>query len=349
MPEGHTVHRIARQFDADLVGQVVRASSPQGRFADGAALLDGSQVTVAAALGKHLFLGFDEPGAPTLPVGTLAGVRVGGREPEAAGPPRWLHVHLGLYGAWDLHGRVSPLGDGGPAASLGAPRRRAVRMGEGESVLPGDRGPAGEVPEEPEERPLDEPDLPFPPEPVGAVRVRLAAPETVADLRGAITCEVLTPDDVGAIVAKAGPDPRVDFWPDPQTEAVRRIRARRVAVGQLLMDQGVISGIGNIYRAELLFRAQLEPHTPGARVPEEVVAGLWQDWVALLDDGVRVGAMLTREDLVDEASRVAALADPALRHAVYGRAGEPCLRCGTTVALEEMAGRNLFWCPGCQV
>ncbi|MBX9246662.1 Fpg/Nei family DNA glycosylase, partial [Actinotalea ferrariae] len=223
-----------------------------------------------------------------------------------------------------------------------------VRMGEGERALPAAGSRGRDVVEEPEEHALDEPDLPFPPAPVGQVRVRLAGADTVADLRGAITCEVLTPDDVVGIVAKAGPDPRVDAWPDPRAVVVQRVRRRKVAVGQLLMDQAVVSGIGNIYRAELLFRAQLEPHTPGASVPEEVVAGLWDDWVGLLDDGVRVGAMLTREDL-DEPGRAAALADPALRHAVYGRAGEPCLRCGATVLREEMAGRTLYWCPGCQV
>ncbi|MBX9247108.1 Fpg/Nei family DNA glycosylase, partial [Actinotalea ferrariae] len=129
MPEGHTVHRIARQFDADLVGRTVAVSSPQGRFADGAALLDGRAMTVASALGKHLFLGFDEPGSPPSSPGTLPRLDGAGARD---GPPHWLHVHLGLYGAWDFHGVVSPLGDGGPVASLGAPRRRAVRMGEGE-------------------------------------------------------------------------------------------------------------------------------------------------------------------------------------------------------------------------
>lgn len=356
MPEGHTVHRIARQFDADLVGHRVAVSSPQGRFADGAALLDGAEMTTAAALGKHLFLGFG-----TAPAGTPR-LAVGGLAPE-----RWLHVHLGLYGAWDFHGRVSAQGDGGAVGSLGAPRR-AIRMGEGERALPAAGGrtvrdsSAGVDDEEPEEAPLDEPtgDLAedpgdgatFPPPPVGQVRVRLATAATVADLRGAITCEVLTPDDVADIVAKAGPDPRVDAWPDPEAVVVRAVRRRRVAVGQLLMDQSVVSGIGNIYRAELLFRARLEPHTPGAQVPEEVLAGLWRDWVALLDDGIRVGAMLTREELGadgDPGARALALADPSLRHAVYGRAGEPCLRCGATVLREQMAGRTLYWCPACQV
>lgn len=314
MPEGHTVHRIALQLAADVVGHRVAVSSPQGRFAAGAALLDGGTVTDARALGKHLFLGFD----------TASGRRV-------------LRVHLGLYGAWDLHGRVSPITPGSAAVgSLGAPRvRRAVRMGEGESALPGDAedGPASAAP--------------FPPEPVGQVRVRIMTAETVADLRGPAACEVLTDDDVARIEAEAGPDPRVDASPAAQARFVERVTRRRVAVGQLLMDQTVVSGIGNIYRAELLFRAELDPWTPGRDVPTEVAAALWTDWAALLDDGVRTGVMLTRPGL-EGAERAAATTDPALRHAVYGRAGEPCLRCGTAVVVETMAGRKLYRCPGCQ-
>jgi endonuclease VIII len=310
VPEGHTVHRIARQFALDMVGRPVRVTSPQGRFADGAALLDGSRMVEARAHGKHLFLGFEGPG----------------------GVSRWLRVHLGLYGAWDFHGRVTPLTKGAAAQpSLGAPRRRAVRMGEGERSLPG--GPAGGEP--------------FPPEPVGQVRVRLLAEVTAADLRGPTACEVVTPEEVAAVLREAGPDPRT-AGPEAEDVVVERVRRRRTPVGVLLMDQSVVSGIGNIYRAELLFRAGLDPFTPGTRVPEEVVRGVWRDWVALLEDGIRTGVMVTREDL-DEAGRVAALRDRARRHAVYGRAGEPCLRCGTPVALTDMAGRKLYWCPGCQV
>ena len=104
MPEGHTVHRIARQFARDFVGHRVAVSSPQGRFAQGAALLDGRELLTSAAVGKQLFLGFE-----------------GGHV---------LRVHLGLYGAWDFLGVVSPLTEGGGAvASLGAPRvRRSVRI-----------------------------------------------------------------------------------------------------------------------------------------------------------------------------------------------------------------------------
>ncbi|MCL3859697.1 zinc finger domain-containing protein [Actinotalea sp. K2] len=310
MPEGHTVHRIALQLSADMVGERVSVSSPQGRFAAGAALLDGALMTRASAVGKQLFVDFERETHQVLT----------------------LRVHLGLYGAWDFAGQVSPLTPGGAAiSSMGAPRvQRAVRMGEGERVLPdGATGPE------------------FPPPPVGQVRVRLLTAASVADLRGPTACEVLTPQEVATVVGRAGPDPRVDHGPQAREEFVRRLTTRRTAVGQLLMDQGVVSGIGNIYRAEMLFRARLSPRTPGTAVPPEIARRLWEDWVVLLEDGVRTGVMITRTDL-DEEGRREALGDRAVRHAVYGRGGQPCLVCGTPVAVADLAGRTLYWCPTCQ-
>lgn len=312
MPEGHTVHRIARQLERDLVGHRLRVTSPQGRFAAGAERLDGRVLLASRAVGKQLFLEFE---------GDVV-----------------LRVHLGLYGAWDLHGRVSPPGDGlAPLASLGAPRaRRAVRVGERESEL----AAAG----------VD--DAVFPPEPVGQVRVRLASDETAADLRGPTACEVLDPGAAAAAAARLGPDPAALDDPDALVAAgeqvVRTVTSRSTAVGALLMDQSVVAGIGNVYRAELLFRARLEPRTPGRRVPPDVVRALWQDWTVLLADGIRTGVMLTREDL-DEAGRARALVDRDARHWVYRRAGLPCHVCGTAVQVEDMVARKLYWCPVCQV
>ncbi len=318
MPEGHTIHRVARQFARDFVGRRPAVSSPQGRFAGGAALLDGRELVTSAAVGKQLFLGFE-----------------GGYV---------LRVHLGLYGAWDFIGAVSPQTDGAAAvASLGAPRvRRAVRMGEGER-----EGSGG--------------DEAFPPPPVGQVRVRLATDVTVADLRGPTACEVLDPSATATALARLGPDPAVEDdvrarmtgavtvpgGPSAADVVVDRLTTRATPVGQLLMDQSVVAGIGNIYRAELLFRARLDPHTPGRRVPRETARALWDDWSVLLEDGIRTGVMITREDL-DADGRAAALTDPTLRHWVYARAGEPCRVCGTPIAIETMATRNLYWCPTCQ-
>ncbi|MBT0993884.1 Fpg/Nei family DNA glycosylase [Cellulomonas sp. DKR-3] len=316
MPEGHTVHRVARQLELDLVGRPLRVTSPQGRFAAGAERLDGQVLAASSAVGKQLFLTF------------------------ASGDV--LRVHLGLYGAWDFYGRLSPLVAGEAAwGSMGAPRlRRAVRMGEDEREQPADEGGLVATLHQA-----------FPPEPVGQVRVRLATSETVADLRGPSACEVLDPAGAEAVLARLGPDPATLTGDDERTaagrEVVRRLRARNVAVGQLLMDQSVVAGVGNIYRAVLLFRARLDPRTPGRDVPERTAAALWTDWAALLADGIADGMIITREDLTPD-QRQAARADPTLRHWVYGRAGEPCRVCGTPVVVEDMAARKLYRCPRCQ-
>jgi endonuclease-8 len=115
----------------------------------------------------------------------------------------------------------------------------------------------------------------------------------------------------------------------------------------LLMDQSVVSGIGNVYRAELLYRARLNPHTPGKTVPEDTVRALWRDWAHLLEIGVEIGQMMTMDDL-DEESYRQALAKRDDRHWVYKREGLPCRVCGTNILLEEMGSRKLYWCPYCQ-
>jgi len=160
---------------------------------------------------------------------------------------------------------------------------------------------------------------------------------------------VLTADEAALVRDRLGPDPQaVDDLFAAEQVVVDRVTRRNVAVGQLLMDQAVVAGIGNIYRAELLFRARLDPWTPGRRVPPDTVRAIWRDWAVLLADGIRDGVMLTREDL-DAAGREAARHDPTARHWVYGRGGLPCRVCGTPVMVEEMATRKLYRCPTCQL
>ncbi|MDT0117931.1 DNA-formamidopyrimidine glycosylase family protein [Microbacterium sp. PRF11] len=329
MPEGHSVHRIARQFERNIVGRTVSASSPQGRFVEGAAVIDGREAVEVRAVAKQMFLRFD---------GDV-----------------WLRVHLGMYGAWDFSGEVSvdatiassngrmgqtnqrgtvlddePILDAAgenSLSSIGAPRRARVRMSEQTTGL-------------------DE-QTEWPPPVVGAVRLRLLTETTCADLRGPTACALQTPDEVQATIAKLGPDPLVDDLTAGEEQFTATVRKKPTAIGLLLMDQSVVSGIGNVYRAELLFRARQNPHTPGREVPEEVVRGLWRDWARLLPIGVETGQMMTMDDLDPEAYR-RAMAHRDDRHWVYHRAGLPCRVCGTTVLMEEAAGRKLYWCPNCQ-
>lgn len=329
MPEGHSVHRIARQFDRNFVGRTVSASSPQGRFAEGAAVLDGRTPTQVRAVGKQMFLAFDED--------------------------VWLRVHLGIYGAWDFAGEilldptiasangrmgqtnqrgVDPVYDDAgenSLSSIGAPRRArgSVRMSEQTRGL------------------AEQTDAEWPPPIVGQVRLRLLTDSTCADLRGPTACQLQTTDEMLATVAALGPDPLVDDLVEGEERFVAAVRRKPTPIGQLLMDQKVVSGIGNVYRAEMLFRANLNPHTPGRDVPEETLRLLWQDWVRLLAIGVETGQMMTMDDLDPEAYR-RAMANRDDRHWVYHRAGLPCRVCGTEIVLEEMAARKLYWCPRCQ-
>jgi len=323
VPEGHSVHRITRQFALHFVGKTIAASSPQGRFASGASEIDGLEMTDAKAVGKQMFLEFDHR--------------------------LWLRVHLGMYGAWDFAGNITAdattasaggrmgqtnqkgtvlpdgvvVDDAEPSlASIGAPRR--LRMAEQERL--------GEA--------LDT----FPPEPVGAVRVRLLASDTVADLRGPTACEVLQPEEVQAVIAKLGPDPLVDDAQEGQDRFVDAAIKKATPIGLVLMDQNVVSGIGNVYRAELLFRARLDPHKPAKLVPRETLVGLWKDWTYLLGVGVKTGQMLTMDGLSDE-QYVNALARRDDRHWVYHRTGKPCRVCGTPIVMEMAAGRKLYFCP----
>jgi formamidopyrimidine-DNA glycosylase len=322
VPEGHSVHRLARQFGDVFAGEKLAVSSPQGRFAAGAALLDGHILTAATAHGKHLFLDFDHDLV--------------------------LHVHLGLYGAWDFGGDATFRG----ASTIGAPRK------VGEREVYDDDGPAGDVP-------AASSAYAGPPEPVGAVRVRLVSGHGWADLRGATTCEAITRAEAAAVLARLGPDPLRNL-PGDRDAFAATLAGKRTPVASLLMDQKVIAGVGNVYRAELLFRQRLNPWLPGAGLSPEAARRLWDDTAALMADGVRDGRIITtppqywRGTSRDEplggapAGPGSALPDPAvlpepeMAHFVYRRHGLDCRNCGTPVALTELGARKLYWCPQCQ-
>ncbi|MFW0775013.1 Fpg/Nei family DNA glycosylase [Paenarthrobacter nitroguajacolicus] len=294
MPEGHSVHRLARQFQDVFGGWPLDVSSPQGRFAAGAELLTGHTMVEATAHGKQLFLKFDHE--------------------------LFLHVHLGLYGAWSFGGDSSFTG----ASSIGAPRR----IGERETGSSSDVAYAG------------------PPPPVGAVRVRLVSGHGWADLRGATTCAAITAAEAAAVLARLGPDPLHNGQGDRE-EFIRRLRRRKTAVALLLMDQSVLAGVGNIYRAEVLFRQAVDPWTPGSSIDAETAGRLWDDTVDTMSDGVRDGRIVTTPPTLWTGGGAEAPDGDA--HFVYKRGGLPCRACGTPVGMTEIGARKLYWCPGCQV
>ncbi len=257
MPEGHTLHRLAAELTDAFGGRLVRVRSPQGRFADAAALLDGQLLVGADAWGKHLFVEF--PGE------------------------RFVHVHLGLIGKFDVH----------------RPTRRAARCRSG-------RCGCGWSPTD-------------------------ADGTSYADLRGATACELVTDGQRDAIVDRSGPDPlRPDADPD---RAWARIRRSKAPIGGLLMDQAVLAGVGNVYRAELLFRHRMHPLRPGNTLRSGQWRAMWDDLVELMAEGVRTGRIDTvRPEHTPEAmGRPPRVDDHGGEVYVYRRTGQPCHVCGATI------------------
>jgi endonuclease VIII len=257
MPEGHTIHRAARDQRPMLAGQILMVSSPQGRFEAGANALTGRACTQVEAYGKHLIYRF--------------------------GDDRALHIHLGLFGTF--------------------------RTG---------RHPVSE--------------------PRGAVRVRMISATHVVDINGPNTCEVLDGDGLAKLTGRIGPDVlRADAVPDLAWE---RITKSRTPIGQLLMDQSVIAGIGNIYRSEILWRQKLRPQIPGRRIDRATFDRLWGDAVHLLAIGVKHNAIITVE------AGAASKSKYGERVNIFNKAH--CPSCAAAITAFDMAGRRAFMCETCQ-
>ncbi len=183
-----------------------------------------------------------------------------------------------------------------------------------------------------------------PPEARGAVRVRLLGDTVTADLRGPTACEVLDPQAVQAVHSRLGADPLRPA--DTADDAWGRIHASRTAIGALLMQQDVVAGVGNVYRAEALFRARLDPHRPGREVGHEQWVAMFDDLRVLMRAGVRSGSIVTTER--EHRDRRTGTPRRDDRCYVYKRTGLPCRVCGTPVVAEDMAARTLYRCPSCQ-
>lgn len=184
------------------------------------------------------------------------------------------------------------------------------------------------------------------PAPVGEVRMRIAGQDWGTDLRGPARCAVITQYEAGQLFSRLGPDPlRADADADAERAAARVLRSR-AAIGGLLLNQEVIAGVGNVYRAEVLFRQGLNPFRTGTSLVRDDWDRLWQDLIELMPVGVREGKMITVRPQHDSGEPAYAPGRP--RTYVYRRAGEKCRVCGTVILQSELQARKIFWCPSCQ-
>jgi len=149
--------------------------------------------------------------------------------------------------------------------------------------------------------------------------------------------EVLDVRDASVRVADLGPDACVE--PLDLGEVRRRAAAlpAGATAGELLLDQRVVSGVGNVYRCEALFARRLWPWAPVADLGAEE-----------LDALVAAAAAMLRANLSPRLGFARDTGAGPGRPLVYGRAGRPCRRCGTSVARSPLGNRSVYWCPSCQ-
>ncbi|WP_040490940.1 Fpg/Nei family DNA glycosylase [Ilumatobacter nonamiensis] len=263
MPEGHTIHRIARDHSKLLTGRPVHVWSPQGPFAPDAARVDGATLERIEPYGKHLFYHWS--------TGEIG------------------HVHLGLFGKFKV-------------------------------FTDDDR-----------------------PQPQGAIRMRLESDSATIDLSGPTACTIDDPSVRTGILARLGPDP-IMRRANPQ-QMYDKISKSRRGIGDLLMDQSVVAGIGNVYRAEVLFACGIHPLRPGTDLDPAELELLWTTITRMLRRGVKDNRIvtMTRADSDVPRNRPIPRAD-----ATYAYKRDHCVRCGTEIQHLDIANRTSYHCPTCQ-
>ena len=267
MPEGHTIHRLARDHAREFTDQKLIVTSPQGRFKAEAKKLSGKKLIATEAHGKHLFYLF----------GT-----------KRAAQQKRVHIHLGLYGKFRVH-----------------------------------KNPA--------------------PEPRGAVRVRMIGTRKSFDLNGPNCCEIISKANYKKLIGRLGQDPLKE---DADPELVwRRFEKSRSAIGTLLLNQSIVAGIGNVYRADILFLLGIHPERKGNSLEREEFDELWALTVRLMNLGVKHNRIITADrSFVDKPpSRL----NSTERLVCYKKTR--CVNCGTRIRKWDLGARTMYACEKCQV
>lgn len=171
------------------------------------------------------------------------------------------------------------------------------------------------------------------------VRLRLAAPPEVAwDLVAPTRCEVFDRPAKASLITRLGPDPlRSDADP---LEARRRIASFSGSVGAALLDQSVVAGVGNVFRAEALHACRIAPTRPARALSADELDALWLVLVDMMSRALDEGRIIT----ADAEDRLSLPEEESRR--VYKRSA--CFDCGTPIEVREVSGRTAYWCPNCQ-
>ncbi|WNM40492.1 zinc finger domain-containing protein [Micromonospora halotolerans] len=300
MPEGDTVWNTARVLQRALAGARLTGSDfrvPQLAATD----LTGWTVRESASRGKHLLLRLTAP--------PDAAARATAAPPDAAARATAALPGAGTPAPPDAAGDGGG-GEGGRDWTL----HSHLRMdGAWRAYAPGERWAA---------------------RPAHLIRVVLRSPGAVAVGYHLHELALIPTAEEESLVGHLGPDLLGPDW-DPE-EAVRRLSAHPdETIGEALLDQRNLAGVGNLYKCEVLFLRGVNPWTPVRAVPD-------------LPGTVTLAQRLLAANRGRWAQSTTGSLHRGQTSYVYGRRAQPCRRCGTAIRKEELGERVTYWCPACQ-
>lgn len=175
------------------------------------------------------------------------------------------------------------------------------------------------------------------PPPRRSTWLRVSGPELTFDLDTPKVCQLIDAAHQRTLVGRLGPDP---IRGDDASAVPARLRTREDTIGAALMDQSLVSGIGNVYRAEILFACGIHPERPAATVDAGEWARIWSTASEMLRAGVRDRGQIRTVDPRDGKVRD--------RRRVYVYGQRMCAHCGNPVRVWDLAGRTAYACETCQ-
>lgn len=179
------------------------------------------------------------------------------------------------------------------------------------------------------------------PPPRGLVRMRMANDAVTIDLNGPTQCRVIDDSQRDQVVVRLGPDPlaggrALAVW--------QSVTVSKQPIGALLLDQSVISGVGNIFRAEALFEVSVHPETRGCDLDRKTFDRLWRVLVRMLRTGVKYDQIIAVS--AKEAGKPLGKLERHQRLRIYGKPN--CPACGSAISVLKIAARKMYACEICQ-